>query len=56
MLHRNLSLKGGYYFNSYSAKDRGVDIMRVWVGDLDNPSNINSSIGRSFFLRLQMRS
>lgn len=50
VLHRNLSLKGGYYFNSYSAKDRGVDIMRVWVGDLDNPSNINSSIGRSFFL------
>jgi hypothetical protein len=24
--------------------------MRLWVGDLDNPSNINSSIGRSFFL------
>ena len=50
VLYKNLSLKGGYYFNSYSAKDRGVDIMRVWVGDLDNPSNINSSIGRSFFL------
>jgi MtrB/PioB family decaheme-associated outer membrane protein len=50
LFHKNVSLKAGYYFNSYSSKDRGVDIMRVWVGDLDNPSNINSSIGRSIFL------
>jgi MtrB/PioB family decaheme-associated outer membrane protein len=50
LFHKNLSLKAGYYFNSYSSKDRGVDIMRVWVGDLDNPANINSSIGRSIFL------
>ena len=53
MLHRNLSLKLGYYFNSYSSKDAGVDIMRLWMGDVETPGagpNFNNSIGRSIFL------
>ena len=53
ILHKNLSLKLGYYFNSYSSKDRGVDIMRLWMGDVETPAggpNFNSSIGRSIFL------
>jgi MtrB/PioB family decaheme-associated outer membrane protein len=53
ILHKNLSLKLGYYFNSYSSKDRGVDIMRLWMGDIETPAagpNFNSSIGRSIFL------
>jgi MtrB/PioB family decaheme-associated outer membrane protein len=52
-LHKNVSLKLGYYFNSYSSKDAGVDIMRLWMGDVDTPAggpNFNSSIGRSIFL------
>ena len=53
ILHKNLSLKLGYYFNSYSSKDAGVDIMRLWMGDVETPAggpNFNSSIGRSIFL------
>jgi hypothetical protein len=53
ILHKNLSLKLGYYFNSYSSKDAGVDIMRVWMGDVETPAggpNFNSSIRRSIFL------
>jgi MtrB/PioB family decaheme-associated outer membrane protein len=53
LLHKNVSLKLGYYFNSYSSKDAGVDIMRVWMGDVETPTggpNFNSSIGRSIFL------
>jgi hypothetical protein len=53
VIHRNVSLKAGYYFNSYSSKDKGVDIMKVWMGDVETPEggpNFNSNIGRSFFL------
>jgi hypothetical protein len=52
-VHKNISLKVGYYFNSYSSKDRGVDIMRLWMGDVETPGagpNFNNSIGRSIFL------
>jgi len=52
-LHKNISLKLGYYFSSYSSKDRGVDIMKLWMGDEETPGgapNFNSSIGRSIFL------
>ena len=52
-VHKNISLKLGYYFSSYSSKDRGVDIMRLWMGDVETPAggpNFNSSIGRSIFL------
>jgi hypothetical protein len=53
MLHKNVSLKAGYYFNSYSSEDQGVDIMRVWMGDIESPAagpNFNTTVGRSIFL------
>jgi len=53
MFHKNVALKLGYYFNSYSSKDAGVDIMRLWMGDVETPGagpNFNNSIGRSIFL------
>jgi MtrB/PioB family decaheme-associated outer membrane protein len=53
IFHKNLALRLGYYFNSYSSKDRGVDIMKLWMGDVETPAggpNFNSSIGRSIFL------
>ena len=53
MIHKNVALKLGYYFNSYSGQDAGVDIMRLWMGDVETPGggpNFNNSIGRSFFL------
>jgi hypothetical protein len=53
IIHKNISLKLGYYFNSYSSKDAGVDLMRLWMGDVETPAGgpaFNSSIGRSIFL------
>jgi MtrB/PioB family decaheme-associated outer membrane protein len=53
ILHKNVSLRLGYYFNSYSSKDAGVDIMRLWMGDVETPGggpNFNTSTGRSIFL------
>jgi MtrB/PioB family decaheme-associated outer membrane protein len=53
IVHRNMALRLGYYFNSYSSKDAGVDIMKLWMGDVETPGgapNFNSSIGRSIFL------
>lgn len=52
-LQKNVALKLGYYFNSYSSKDAGVDIMRLWMGDVETPGagpTFNNSIGRSIFL------
>lgn len=34
-LHKNVDLRFGYYFNRYSSKDFGVDIMKLWMGDVD---------------------
>jgi hypothetical protein len=53
LAHKNISFNVGYYFNSYSSKDAGVDIMKLWMGDVETPAggpNFNSSIGRSIFL------
>jgi MtrB/PioB family decaheme-associated outer membrane protein len=53
VVHKNVALRLGYYFNSYSSKDAGVDIMRVWMGDVETPTGgptFPSSIGRSIFL------
>jgi hypothetical protein len=53
VVHKNVALRLGYYFNSYSSKDAGVDIMRVWMGDIETPAGgptFPSSIGRSIFL------
>ena len=50
-VHKNLSLRFGYYFNGYASKDHGVDIMKLWMGDVENPAGpFNNSIGRSIFL------
>ena len=35
-LHKNVGLRFGYYFNRYSSKDYGVDIMKLWMGDVDS--------------------
>ena len=35
-LHKNVDLKLGYYFNRYSSKDYGVDIMKLFMGDVDS--------------------
>jgi MtrB/PioB family decaheme-associated outer membrane protein len=53
IVHKNVALRLGYYFNSYSSKDAGVDMMRLWMGDVETPGagpNFNNSIGRSIFL------
>jgi MtrB/PioB family decaheme-associated outer membrane protein len=53
VVHKNVALRLGYYFNSYSSKDAGVDMMRVWMGDIETPTGgptFPSSIGRSIFL------
>jgi hypothetical protein len=53
VFHKNLAVRLGYYFNSYSSKDVGVDIMKLWMGDVETPAGgptFNSSIGRSIFL------
>lgn len=53
VIHKNVALRLGYYFNSYSSKDAGVDIMRIWMGDIETPAGgptFSSSIGRSIFL------
>lgn len=53
LFHKNLALRLGYYFNSYSSKDAGVDMMKLWMGDVETPAggpSFNSSIGRSIFL------
>jgi MtrB/PioB family decaheme-associated outer membrane protein len=40
-VHKNVDLKFGYYFNRYTSKDYGVDIMRPWMGNVD-PGAANS--------------
>jgi MtrB/PioB family decaheme-associated outer membrane protein len=44
MLHKNVSLRFGYYFNRYSSRDFGVDIMKPWMGDVDTGANVQRSI------------
>ena len=44
-LHKNVDLKFGYYFNRYSSKDFGVDIMRLFMGDVDSGANNSIYLG-----------
>jgi hypothetical protein len=44
MLHKNVSLRFGYYFNRFTSKDFGVDIMKPWMGDVDTGGNVQRSI------------
>jgi predicted porin len=50
-LHKNIALNLGYYYNGYKSKDYGVDIMKVWMGDVDTGANVQ----RSFFLGDQLK-
>ena len=43
-LHKNLTLKLGFYFNRYKEKDYGVDIMMPWMGFYDTGANVQRSI------------
>lgn len=43
-LHKNVALNLGYYFNRYKSTDFGVDIMKVWMGDVDTGANVQRSI------------
>jgi MtrB/PioB family decaheme-associated outer membrane protein len=42
--HKNIGLNLGYYYNGYKSKDYGVDIMKVWMGDVDTGANVQRSI------------
>jgi MtrB/PioB family decaheme-associated outer membrane protein len=42
-VHKNVAVQLGYYFNRYQSKDYGVDIMKLWMGDMDtSPGQIRS--------------
>jgi hypothetical protein len=43
-LHRNVGLRFGYYYNHFTGKDFGVDIMKPWMGDVDTGANVQRSI------------
>jgi hypothetical protein len=43
-LHKNIALNLGYYYNGYQSKDFGVDIMKVWMGDVDTSAGVQRSI------------
>jgi Putative outer membrane beta-barrel porin, MtrB/PioB len=44
-LHKNVDLKFGYYFNRYSSKDFGVDIMSLFMGNVDSGANNSIYLG-----------
>jgi len=44
-VHKNVDLRFGYYFNRYSSKDFGVDIMKLWMGDVDAGANDSIFLG-----------
>jgi opacity protein-like surface antigen len=44
-LHKNIELKFGYYFNRYSSKDFGVDIMRLFMGNVDSGAATSIYLG-----------
>ncbi len=55
-VHKNIALNVGYYFNHYNTKDKGVDIMRTWMGNYDQWSIAgNAELGRSIFLGDQLK-
>ena len=43
-LHKNIAVNLGYYYNDYKSKDYGVDIMKLWMGDVDTGANVQRSI------------
>jgi MtrB/PioB family decaheme-associated outer membrane protein len=49
-IQKNVALKFGYYYNHYTEKDFGVDIMQQWMGNVDVVPTPNTSTARSVFL------
>jgi opacity protein-like surface antigen len=43
-LQKNVAVNLGYYYNGYRSKDYGVDIMKLWMGDVDTGANVQRSI------------
>ena len=43
-IHKNVTLRFGYYFNRFNHKDFGVDIMKPWMGDVDTSATSQRSI------------
>ena len=43
-LYRGTTLKFGYYFNHFTESDFGVDVMDVWMGNVDTTPNVQRSI------------
>ena len=43
-IHKNVTLRFGYYFNRFNHKDCGVDIMKPWMGDVDTSATSQRSI------------
>jgi hypothetical protein len=58
LLHKNLALRFGYYFNKAREKDYGVDIMKPWMGDVIDPQASPAALAqlqRSMFLGDQIK-
>lgn len=47
---KNFGLRFGYYFNHATEQDRGVDIMKLWMGDVDVIPSASTTTTRSIFL------
>ncbi len=44
-VHKNVALQVGYYFNKYNTKDQGVDVMKLWMGDVDSGARNSIFLG-----------
>ncbi|HEY7216957.1 MAG TPA: MtrB/PioB family outer membrane beta-barrel protein, partial [Candidatus Binatia bacterium] len=53
--HKNVALDLGYYYNGYHSKDVGVDIMKLFMGDVDVLPSPNVNAQRSIFLGDQLK-
>jgi MtrB/PioB family decaheme-associated outer membrane protein len=53
--HKNVGLDLGYYYNGYHSKDVGVDIMKLFMGDVDVLPTANVNAQRSIFLGDQLK-
>ncbi len=38
-IHKNVTLKAGYYFNALREKDPGINLMNIWMGDISSPGD-----------------
>ena len=54
-VHKNLAIDLAYYYNGYHTKDFGVDIMKLYMGDVDVLPAANVNAQRSIFLGDQLK-